>query len=81
MDRAAFDRLYRGGTDPYGLRTRWYEMRKRAIVLAALPRARYARAFEPACGIGVLMVTNALFSRLAARLRTSPMLTRSTIVA
>lgn len=54
MDRLAFDQLYLGAADPYGLHTRWYEARKRAIVLAALPGARYARAFEPACGIGVL---------------------------
>ncbi|HYP69493.1 MAG TPA: class I SAM-dependent methyltransferase [Variovorax sp.] len=54
MDRAAFDQLYASAADPYGVRNRWYEMRKRAILLAALPRARYGNAFEPACGIGVL---------------------------
>lgn len=54
MDSAAFDQLYRSGEDPYGVHSRWYEARKRAILLAALPRARYGRAFEPACGIGVL---------------------------
>ena len=54
MDRAAFEHLYSGADDPYGVRHRWYEARKRAIVLAALPRARYGSAFEPACGIGEL---------------------------
>lgn len=54
MDRAAFDQLYAGSPDPYGLRDRWYEVRKRAIVLAALPRQRYGSAYEPACGVGEL---------------------------
>ena len=54
MDRAAFEHMYLGAADPYGLRTRWYEARKRAILLASLPRASYASAFEPGCGIGVL---------------------------
>jgi len=54
VDQAGFERLYRSAADPYGTRTRWYEARKRALVLAALPEARYGRAFEPACGIGEL---------------------------
>ena len=54
MDQSGFERLYRSAVDPYGLRTRWYEARKRALILAALPDARYGRAFEPACGIGEL---------------------------
>jgi len=54
LDQAGFERLYRSAADPYGLRSRWYEARKRALVLAALPEARYGRAFEPACGIGEL---------------------------
>lgn len=47
-----FDRLYGASDDPYALRARWYEERKRALVLAALPRRRYRHAFEPGCGIG-----------------------------
>lgn len=54
MDRAAFDDLYAGSADPYGVRSRWYEVRKRALTLAALPRERYRHAFEPACGVGEL---------------------------
>lgn len=42
------------GTDPWGLRERWYERRKRAILLASLPRERFRRAFEPGCAIGEL---------------------------
>lgn len=47
-----FAEMYGSSADPYGLRTRWYEARKLALLLAALPRARYANAYEPGCGIG-----------------------------
>jgi SAM-dependent methyltransferase len=49
-----FEPMYRDGADPYGVRDRWYEKRKRALLLASLPRQTFARAFEPACGIGEL---------------------------
>jgi SAM-dependent methyltransferase len=49
-----FEYLYGESDDPYGLRTRWYESRKRATLLAALPHPRYARAYEPGCGAGEL---------------------------
>ena len=49
-----FERMYGDSADPYGLRTRWYEARKRAVLLAALPHPRYARAYEPGCGAGEL---------------------------
>lgn len=49
-----FDRVYARRPDPWGFRTRWYERRKRAATLAALPRARYHRGFEPGCSIGTL---------------------------
>lgn len=49
-----FDRLYAGSEDPWSFRSRWYEERKRALTLAALPRARYGSVFEPGCSIGVL---------------------------
>jgi SAM-dependent methyltransferase len=54
--RDHFDALYRASDDPYGLGTRWYEQRKRALILAALPRRRYRRAFEPGCGVGEFTV-------------------------
>lgn len=54
MDQAAFEQMYADSADPYGVRSRWYEARKRAILLAALPRAGYGLAFEPACGVGEL---------------------------
>ena len=49
---ARFAELYAGG-DPWAGDS-WYEVRKRAVVLAALPRERYRRAFEPGCGAGEL---------------------------
>jgi SAM-dependent methyltransferase len=47
-----FAALYGDSPDPYGLRTRWYEARKQALMMASLPRKRYARAYEPGCGVG-----------------------------
>ncbi|QWF86051.1 bifunctional PIG-L family deacetylase/class I SAM-dependent methyltransferase [Amycolatopsis sp. CA-230715] len=49
---ARFTELYRGSPDPWQVRSRWYERRKRALALAALPRERYGTALEPACGNG-----------------------------
>ncbi|MET0963621.1 MAG: class I SAM-dependent methyltransferase [Noviherbaspirillum sp.] len=51
---AYFDALYAGGEDPWSMQQRWYERRKRELVMATLPRQRYARAFEPGCGAGHL---------------------------
>lgn len=56
-----FDALYAASEDPYGVRSRWYEERKQALLLASLPARRYARAYEPGCGIGEL--TAALAAR------------------
>ncbi|HEY2296971.1 MAG TPA: bifunctional PIG-L family deacetylase/class I SAM-dependent methyltransferase [Jatrophihabitans sp.] len=49
-----FDRLYADSDDPWELGTRFYEQRKRALLLASLPRARFARAFEPGCATGLI---------------------------
>lgn len=49
-----FDAVYAGATDPWGFTDRWYEARKRALTLAALPQARYRHVLEPGCSIGVL---------------------------
>jgi SAM-dependent methyltransferase len=49
-----FDDIYAREDDPWGIEHGWYEERKRACVLAALPRERYARAFEPGCAGGAL---------------------------
>ena len=56
-DRTAyFDAMYGHSADPYALRTRWYEQRKRAVLMAALPHPRYGRAYEPGCGAAELTV-------------------------
>ncbi|GJG94247.1 SAM-dependent methyltransferase [Cupriavidus pauculus] len=47
--------------DPWGLESLWYEARKRDLLVAALPEARYARALEAGCATGMLT------ERLAAR--------------
>ena len=49
-----FEDMYRSDPDPWGFASEWSEARKYALTLAALPRARYHRAFEPGCSIGVL---------------------------
>ena len=46
--------MFAGNDDPWSFRSRWYEMRKRAMTLASLPRARYGNAFEPGCANGEL---------------------------
>ena len=50
----AFDRFFERSDDPWEFRTRWYEERKRASTLAALPQRRFASAFEPGCANGEL---------------------------
>lgn len=49
-----FDAMYQHSSDPWNLAERWYERRKYDLTLAALPRPRYRRAFEPACSVGEL---------------------------
>lgn len=57
-----FAELYRDGDgDPWRTRRGWYELRKRAVLLACLPRQRYRWAAEPGCGLGLL--TRALAAR------------------
>jgi SAM-dependent methyltransferase len=52
--RNYFVEMYAQDPDPWGFATRWYERRKYAVTMAALPRVRYTNAFEPGCSIGVL---------------------------
>ena len=49
-----FQQLFDASDDPWSFRTRWYEKRKRDLMLATLPRQRYQRVFEPACANGEL---------------------------
>ncbi len=57
---ALFDTLY-ASDDPYGYRTRWFEARKRALLLACLPRQRFGSTWELGCSNGEL--TAALATR------------------
>ena len=51
-----FDAVYAAGPDPWGFESRWYEKRKRAALIAALPRQRFSAALELGCSTGVLTV-------------------------
>jgi len=62
--QAYFETLYSASQDPYGTQSRWYEQRKRALLLACLPRARFRSCYEPGCGSGEL--TAALAQRCDA---------------
>jgi LmbE family N-acetylglucosaminyl deacetylase len=53
-DPSYFEALYAATDDPWGLADRFYERRKRAAVVAALPRERFRRVFEPGCANGLL---------------------------
>jgi SAM-dependent methyltransferase len=50
----SFDATHARRDDPWGVTTRWYERRKRALVLASLPDERLGRVLEIGCSIGVV---------------------------
>lgn len=56
VEDAVFDRLFDGSDDPWAMHQRWYEQRKRTLLLACLPRARYTSIFEPGCANGATSV-------------------------
>lgn len=76
-DRGYFEGRYSTEDDPWGFDRRWYEQRKYDVTLAALPRRRYAAAFEPGCANGALterladrcdrLTATDLIERVAAR--------------
>ena len=49
-----FDAVHSKSEDPWGYTTSWYERRKRALTLAALPRENYLLGMEIGCSIGTL---------------------------
>lgn len=59
-----FEQMYAGGDDPWGFGDRWYEQRKYALTVAALPAASYGNGLEVGCSIGVL--TTLLAARCTA---------------
>jgi SAM-dependent methyltransferase len=54
LGRDYFEGVYAAADDPWSLADRWYERRKYALTVAALPRERYARGLEVGCSVGVL---------------------------
>lgn len=56
-----FARLYAQSDDPWQIDRGWYEQRKRALLMACLPRAQFDVILEPGCGSGALSM--ALASR------------------
>ncbi|MEU8895773.1 SAM-dependent methyltransferase [Nocardia sp. NPDC048505] len=65
-----FEDMYAAAADPWSFTTRWYERRKRALTMAALPNPRYRSAFEPGCSIGTL--TEQLVTRCDRVLASDP---------
>lgn len=55
-----FDALH-ASEDPFGYRSRWYEVRKRSLLMASLTQRTFQRGWELGCSNGVL--TEALASR------------------
>ncbi|MDQ1085265.1 PIG-L family deacetylase [Microbacterium sp. SORGH_AS_0344] len=54
VGQAYFDDMYARHDDPWGFDSRWYEERKRAALLAALPWRHYRATFEAGCSTGAL---------------------------
>lgn len=54
LARSFFEDFYARYDDPWGFDTRWYEERKRALVMAVLPRERFRDALELGCATGAL---------------------------
>jgi LmbE family N-acetylglucosaminyl deacetylase/SAM-dependent methyltransferase len=50
----SLDRLHEDEADPWGVESRWFEQRKRDLVLAVLPRPRFTRTLEVGCSTGAL---------------------------
>jgi len=49
-----FDAFYERHDDPWGFETRWYEQRKRDVLMASLPQRRLGRVFEIGGATGLL---------------------------
>jgi len=54
IDARYFADLFAASDDPWAFRTRWYEKRKRDLIMASLPQQFLERVFEPACANGEL---------------------------
>ncbi len=56
MTSVDFNACYACNDDPWHIESRWYERRKRALILAALPFETTELIVEPGCGTGALSV-------------------------
>lgn len=54
MSAVYFDRLFAEHDDPWAFRQRWYEQRKRDLIMASLPHQQYQRSLEVGCANGEL---------------------------
>lgn len=54
VDVAEFEAFISRHEDPWGFESRWYETRKRGLLMAALPAARVERALELGCATGLV---------------------------
>lgn len=54
VDVAEFDAFFRRHDDPWGFESRWYEQRKRALLMAVLPQHHVGRAVELGCATGII---------------------------
>lgn len=50
---AHFDARHRVRDDPWGAASRWYEIRKRRILLASLPNEQLGHVLEIGCSVGI----------------------------
>jgi SAM-dependent methyltransferase len=48
-----FEALHRARSEPWQVTRRWYEIRKRSLLMASLPWAHYGRVLELGCSTGV----------------------------
>ena len=67
-----FEDFYARHDDPWGFETRWYEERKRALLLASLPSRSIGRTLEIGCSTG--LITTALARRAETLVALDPSL-------
>jgi len=68
----ALEHLHADSPDPWGVETRWFERRKRELVLAMLPRQDFERSLELGCSTGALAEALAARSRRLVAVDQSP---------
>lgn len=54
VEDTALDDVHAETSDPWGVDSRWYEQRKRDLLLAMLPRERFTHGLEVGCSTGAL---------------------------